>query len=190
MVAWAGADCFIQTQERFPDEPGYEDAWDEALAWLHACGPGVDLQIGDQNPSPSSDPADMPDGADPLAAVEGVLLGDEGRPDEVAGFQAGSEAPHRAEDGSAAADVSEAGRAGTGARNNAEIAAAAAPRLALRTPPVLAAPGSRGSGVGAGGGQAGGRRMLAAHTQELARQQRRLEAHAAAAWGRMGVAAC
>lgn len=132
----------------------------------------------------------MPDGTDPLAAVEGVLLGEEWGPDEVAGFEAGSESPHRAGDGSAAADASEAWRAGIGARNNGEIAAAAAPRLALRTPPVLAAPGSHGGGVGAGGGQAAGRRTLAAHTQELARQQRRLEAHAAAAWGCMGVAAC
>ena len=132
----------------------------------------------------------MPDGADPLAAVEGVLLGEDGGPDEVVGFEAGSQAPHGAGDGSAAADVSEARRAGIGACNNGEVAAAATPRLALQTAPVLAAPGSHGGGAGTGGGQAAGRCTLAAHTQELARQQRRLEAHAAAAWGRMGVAAC
>ncbi|KAK9827588.1 hypothetical protein WJX81_001304 [Elliptochloris bilobata] len=65
-------------QERFPDEPGYEDAWDEALAWLRACGPGVDLQLGDPNPepSPTSDP-------DPLDGIEGVLLGEEGASDKA-----------------------------------------------------------------------------------------------------------
>lgn len=132
----------------------------------------------------------MPDGADPLAAVEGVLLGEEGVPDEVVGFEAGSEAPHKARDGSIAAGAAESWRAGSGARGDAGTAAAAAPKLAYQTAPMLAAPGSRGSRVGPGSEQAAGRRMLAAHTQELARQQRRLEAHAAAAWGRMGVAAC
>ena len=179
------------TQERFPDEPGYEDAWDEALAWLHACGPGVDLQLGDPDPTPSPDPADTTDGIDPLAAVEGVLLDEEGAPDDVGGFGIGSEVPHKAEGRGVAAGAKRAWRAGFGGCSDAEVATAGAPKLAvIHTAPMPSAVMSRGGGGGAGSGQALGRRMLTAHTQELARQQRVFEAHAVAAWGRMGVAAC
>ncbi len=150
------------TQGRFPDEPGYEDDWDEALAWLRTCGPGVALQFADPYPDPH-------DGPNPLAGIDGVLLGEDGL------------GPADALEGQAPSPLAWLGTLTTGVPPSANGHNAAS---------------GFGAGTWTGNGRSGSGmgdhipKTLVGRAQELTRQQRQIEAQVAAAWDQLGAAAC